>query len=117
MMQDATAVLRVQDYARARDFYKSALGFDVIDEGGDPAQFGIFRREKAQLFINAWDGPDMPFEGWRAYIHVENIAGLKQFLETAEIAIKAGPTVQPYGMEEIEIADPDGNVICFGADA
>ena len=117
MMQDATPVLRVSDYARAREFYEGKLGFQVMEEGGDPAQFGIFRREKAQLFINAWDGPEAAFDGWRAYIHVEDIAETKSFLDVAGVALKSGPAVQPYGMEEIEIADPDGNVICFGADA
>ena len=28
-----------------------------------------------------------------------------------------GPEVTFYGMREIEVTDPDGNVLCFGKDA
>ncbi|MEM7243176.1 MAG: glyoxalase superfamily protein [Pseudomonadota bacterium] len=117
MMQDATPVIRVSDYARARGFYAGQLGFDVIEEGGDPARFGIFRRDKAQLFINAWDGAGAAYEGWVAYIHVADIAATKADLDARSVAFVRGPVVTEYGMAEIEIADPDGNVICFGADA
>ena len=117
MMQDATPVLRVNDYARARNFYVDQLGFEVIEEGGDPAQFGIVRRDNAQLFINAWDGAEEHYDGWRAYIHVDNIEATKQDLDARSIARTRGPVETEYGMAEIDVTDPDGNVICFGADA
>ena len=52
----ATPVLMSGDYERSKAFYTETLGFRVIEEGGDPARFGIFERGGAVLFVNAWNG-------------------------------------------------------------
>lgn len=112
----ATPVFRVSDYQRAKAFWCDALGFVCIEEAGEPViGFGIFRREAAQIFLIAWDGPEAPYAKWRAYFHVTEFDAL-----AAEIAAKtpltSAPVLTEYGMWEFEVADPDGNTVCFGAD-
>lgn len=117
-LQRATAVLKAADYARARAFYCDRLGFAVVEEGGAPPRFGIFERDGAILFVNAWDGgPTRPGVGWAVYIHVTGLAALHR-----KLCRDGGPQptalrVTAYGMRECEIADPDGNILCFGEDA
>ena len=114
---NATPVLRVSDYARARAFYVDVLGFEVREEAGEPVTgFGILRAGQAQLFLTAWDGADTPYENWRVYLYPQDFAATVARIVAAGTAIK-GPTVTEYGMREVEVADPDGNVLCLGEDA
>ena len=117
-LERATPVLKSGDYARSRAFYEGTLGFRVLEEGGDPPRFGIFERGKSVLFVNAWKGPPKLVPGvWEAYIHVTGLDALFDELQAA-----GAPIVRPvedtvYGMREFEVADPDGNVLCFGEDS
>ena len=115
-IESATPVFRVSDYPNAKAFWQGILGFECVQEAGDPVVgFGIYRRDKARIFLIAWDGPEAEYNRWRAYFHVTDFDAL-----AAEIAAKAKltsePTLTEYNMREFEIADPDGNVVCFGAD-
>ena len=110
-------VLAASDYERARAFYRDQLGFAVVEEGGDPARFGIFRRDKSQLFVDSWNGPRTPIVGlWSAYIHAAQLAELAQEFESKGIKLSKPIRDTNYGMREFEVMDPDGNVICFGED-
>lgn len=117
-IETATPVLRVSDYQRAKAFWTEILGFDCVEEAGEPAPgFGIFRQGGARVFLEAWQGPEAPYHRWRAYFHVD---GLEDYF--AGITARGGTPSHPlttteYGMREFEITDPDGNVVCFGTDA
>ena len=114
----ATPVLAVADYPRARDHYRDCLGFTVLEEGGDPPRFGILERGGAVVFLDAWHGPPAaPGAGWSAYFHVDDVLALQAELEAAGANVVAGPRVTVYGMRELEVLDPDGHRLCFGADA
>ncbi|WP_299691339.1 glyoxalase superfamily protein [uncultured Tateyamaria sp.] len=114
---NATPVLRVSDYARARAFYVDVLGFEVREEAGEPVTgFGILRAGQAQIFLMAWNGPEAAYDSWRVYLYPENFAATVAAIRATGTAIK-GPTVTEYGMREVEVTDPDGNVLCLGEDA
>ncbi len=116
-MTAATPVLRVSDYDRARAFWRDVLGFSVMEEAGNPVTgFGIYRQDKAQVFLMAWDGPEVAYDGWRAYFHCDDLGALSERLTNAGWPFK-GPARTEYGMKEIQVTDPDGNTVCFGWDA
>lgn len=107
-------VLRVADYPRAKAFWTETLGFAVGEEGGTPARFGIFHKDNATVFVDAWHGADaVPSPGWRAYFHVEDVDA---FAAALEWPAKEGPEDKVYGMREVVVIDPDGNRLCFGQD-
>ncbi len=109
-------VLRVSDYPRARSFWTDVLGFAVREEGGEPPRFGIFHRDAATVFVDAWHGADVPpSPGWRAYLHTDDVDALAGDLATRAYASE-GPRDATYGMRELVVTDPDGNRICFGQD-
>ena len=114
-LTSAIPVLRVSDYPRARAFWTDTLDFAIIEEGGDPPRFGIFRKDTATVFVDAWHGADAaPSPGWRAYFHVDDVDG---FAESLDWPTTEGPTDTPYGMRELVVIDPDGTRLCFGQDA
>lgn len=116
-MTSATPVLRSNDYERSRSFYADGLGFKVIEEGGDPPRFGIFKRDGAVVFVDAWNGADkVPSDSWSAYIHVADLTAFATDVEQAGVIISKPLHDTVYGMREFEITDPDGNIICFGED-
>lgn len=118
VFETSTPVLGSGDYARSRNFYADLLGFGIIEEGGDPPRFGIFRRGQATLFVDAWKGAPTPTPGkWDAYIHVKNLTRLLKELETSQAPITHPIEETVYGMREFEVTDPDGNVLCFGEDS
>ena len=115
--RNASPVLRVSDYQRAKAFYMDVLRFEVTQEAGEPVVgFGIYRCGPAQIFLHSWDGPEAAWDGWRAYFYPEDLDGLIAHLDACGQPYK-GPEVTFYGMREVEVTDPDGNVLCFGADA
>lgn len=113
----STPVLRTSDYARSRAYYTDVLGYRVVEEGGNPARFGIFQRDQSMLFINGWDGgPGASPGGWDAYVHVSDLDALYQEMSRANAEICRPIEATSYGMREFEVKDPDGNVVCFGHD-
>ncbi|MEM8631303.1 MAG: VOC family protein [Pseudomonadota bacterium] len=109
-------VLRVSAYPAARTFWTEVLQFDVVEEAGEPITgFGIFRRDAATVFLMAWDGPEAPYDRWRAYFHTDAVEALAARLRDAGCNFR-GPVATEYRMREIEVTDPDGNVLCFGQD-
>ena len=109
-------VLRSGDYPRARAFWTETLGFTIGEEAGDPTSFGIFKSGAAIVFVDAWRGADPePHDGWRAYFHTDDVDALADRLRARGVAVE-GPNDRFYGMREIELRDPDGNVLCFGQD-
>ena len=116
-LTSSVPVLRVSDYPRARAFWEGVLGFDVVEEAGEPVTgFGIYRSGRAQVFLIAWDGPEATYDRWRAYFHSDDLDAMISRLDAADQPYK-GPVVTEYGMREVEVTDPDGNCACFGQDA
>lgn len=113
----ATPVLKISDYPRARAYYVEKLGFRVTEEGGDPPRFGIIQRESCILYLDSWHGAGTHVEGvWDAYIHVANLQGLLKEFEASGVTIDRPITKTVYGMNEFDVTDPDGNRLCFGED-
>ena len=115
-LTSSVPVLRSADYPAARAFWTGILGFTVGEEGGTPPRFGIFHSGKAVVFVDAWHGPDpAQHMGWRAYFHCDDVDALAASL--AAIGYPAdGPRNAVYGMRELTLRDPDGNLLCFGHD-
>ncbi|MEO0990631.1 MAG: VOC family protein [Pseudomonadota bacterium] len=115
-LTSSVPVLRVSDYPRARSFWTGPLGFTVREEAGEPTGFGILRSGHATVFLIAYDGPEARYDRWRAYFHTTDLDGIAARLGEADVRFR-GPKVTDYGMREVEVTDPDGNVVCFGQDA
>ncbi|MEM8957274.1 MAG: VOC family protein [Pseudomonadota bacterium] len=108
-------VLRAADYPATRDMLL-ALGFEIAEEGGDPPRFGIFRKDAATVFVDAWHGADAtPAPCWRAYFHTDDVLAVAERARAAGLPTE-GPVETVYAMREVTVTDPDGNRLCFGQD-
>ena len=113
----STPVLKAADYERARSHYVDRLGYKVVEDGGTPPRFGIFRRGQSTLFVDSWHGgPAESKGGWCAYVHVTGLESLLDEFRAAGAEITRAIETTTYGMREFEIRDPDGNTLCFGED-
>ena len=104
------------DSATSRSFFTLTLGFTLTEEGGSPPRFGIFNRGDATVFVDAWQGADAdPSPVWRAYFHTEDVDALAKEFAAKGVDME-GPRDTVYGMREVALRDPDGNLLCFGQD-
>jgi catechol 2,3-dioxygenase-like lactoylglutathione lyase family enzyme len=101
-------LLRCQDLDRSRRFYRDRLGLAVYREFGDPADPAlVFFIGAGLLEITA--GGTGPASGEQAlWLQVRDVAEEHRRLDAAGIVIVRAPELEPWGLLEMWIADPDG---------
>lgn len=109
----AIPVLASLDMARTLDFYATTLGFQTRHFEG--SGYGIAVRGATELHFWAC-GDKYIAENTSCYIRVADIEALYQELRTRL------PSLQPvvhtaWGMDELYVFDPDGNLIKFGQES
>lgn len=105
-------VLASLDMQRTLEFYASVLGFRV--HGFEGQGYGIAVRDQTEIHFWACDDKHIA-ENTSCYLRVPDILAVH-----AELKLKLpelGPVVRTaWGMDEIYVLDPDGNLIKFGAE-
>ncbi len=111
--------LLVADIHRSVAWYTDKIGFEVDTLWGEPPVFTIAKFGDVSLMLK--QSPDAPSvvtkredDAWNAYIWVRDIKAIEERLRGKGVAFRRGPEKTDYGCVEIEIADPDGHVLCFG---
>jgi hypothetical protein len=90
-------ILHVRSLRASQRYYRDALGFKIDWEHGDPPDFG-------SVSPGSW-----------MMIFTANVDRLHREIAGKGAIIKLPPTNMPWGMREMQVADPDGNVIRFGS--
>ncbi|MEI9974848.1 MAG: glyoxalase superfamily protein [Ignavibacteriota bacterium] len=105
----ATPIFRVSDLRASIDYYAKALGFrhDWGDEG-----FASVSRDRCHLFLCDHDQGHVGAWTW---IGVNDAEAFAEELRGRGVAIRHPPTNYPWAYE-LQVADPDGNVLRFGSD-
>ncbi|HEU0121733.1 MAG TPA: glyoxalase superfamily protein [Bryobacteraceae bacterium] len=103
-------ILRVEDMAASLRFYVEKLGFTNADWGSD--DFTSISRDDAGIYLSLGD---QGRGGAWIWIGVEDAAALHEEYKARGVAIQLPPTNFPWALE-MQIADPDGNVIRFGSE-
>lgn len=101
-------ILSVRNLRVSQAYFRDALGFKVEWDHGDPPDFGAVRRGDSVLFMcqgcqgapGSWT---MMFTGDVDHLYAE--------LREHGAIIKQPPTDMPWGLREMQVADPDGNVL------
>jgi catechol 2,3-dioxygenase-like lactoylglutathione lyase family enzyme len=105
-------ILRVADLHAAQNYYRDALGFKILWEHGEPPDFGAVGRSNMVLFMcqqcqssaGAW-----------VFTFTHDVDQLhKEFVERNAI-IRMPPTNMSWGLREMNVGDPDGNVLRFAS--
>jgi predicted enzyme related to lactoylglutathione lyase len=103
-------ILRVENMEASLRFYVGVLGFENASWGNEA--FTSVRRDGAALYLcrreqgrgRAW-----------VWIGVEDVEQLHEELKSCGVAIRLPPTNYPWALE-MQIEDPDGNVLRLGSD-
>ncbi|MEM1383921.1 MAG: VOC family protein [Pseudomonadota bacterium] len=113
----AMPVLPVRDVALAVDFYRR-VGFHIggIWPARGTPSFAIMAWGTVTLALDREGGGHGGREGWQAYLYVTDSEGLHAHLTDIGIPVERGPEEAFYGCVEIDVRDPDGNLVCFATD-
>ncbi|SNQ48013.1 Glyoxalase/bleomycin resistance protein/dioxygenase [Frankia canadensis] len=107
-------LIRPADPARSRAFYRETLGLAVYREFGPPEHPGlVFFLGSGLLEVSGRaDGrpaaaPDTP----ALWLQVRDLDAEHRRLVAAGVEIRRAPRREPWGLDEMWIADPDGTPI------
>ena len=104
----AAPILKVRDLTASLAYYVDALGFHVDWRMGEIA---CVRREETCLLLCTGDQTAGPTWVW---IGVGDAAALHEPLMASGAIVRHAPTNYEWGVE-LQVADPDGNVLRLGS--
>jgi catechol 2,3-dioxygenase-like lactoylglutathione lyase family enzyme len=118
-----TPMLVVERVEPTLAFFRDRLGFVVVndDERSAKEESAIVERGAVRLIIEAWatldaDTPESGIAGpFRAavYVRVDDVEQLVPEVADADVVVPLRHTA--YGMHEIAIREPGGNIVVFGS--
>ena len=100
-------LLRPSDPVASRAFYGELLGLAVYREFGPPEHPGVvFFLGNGLLEVSGRSG-EIP-RGLALWLQVRDVAAEHDRLAAAGVPVLRPPAVQPWGLVEMWVADPDG---------
>lgn len=118
-------LLQVFDMPASIHFYRDILGFGVVTTSatGEKFDWALLRLHGVELMLNTAhesdERPPVPDASRIAahgdtglYFGCPNLEGAYSQLRAKGLDIKE-PVIRPYGMKQLNIADPDGYNLCF----
>ena len=106
----AAPILRVDDLGASLDYYGRVLGFTV--DWRDGLGLASVSRDRCTLMLCQGD---QGHPGTWAWIGVADADALHEELLALGAIVRHAPTDYPWA-RELQISDPDGNVLRFGAE-
>jgi catechol 2,3-dioxygenase-like lactoylglutathione lyase family enzyme len=106
----ARPILNVRDLRASFAYYRDRLGFTVDWDHGDPPTFGSVSRSHGVLFL--CQGCQGTPGAWAMMFG--DVDALYRDMRARNALIRMPPTDMPWGLRELHVSDPDGNVLRFG---
>lgn len=106
----ATPIFCVADLQASIEYYVKALGFKV--DWGGTGNFASVSRGRCCIFLCE---QDQGHAGAWTWIGVSDAGALEKEYRASGAKIRHPPTNYPWAYE-MQVADPDGNVLRFGSD-
>jgi uncharacterized glyoxalase superfamily protein PhnB len=103
-------ILRVENMKVSLQFYVDVLGFENASWGND--DFTSVARDAAGLYLCR---ADQGRGGAWVWIGVDDVERLHEECKARGIAVRLPPTKRPWALE-MQVEDPDGNVLRFGSE-
>jgi predicted enzyme related to lactoylglutathione lyase len=103
-------LLRPTDAARSQAFYRDVLGLAVHREFGPPEHRGLVFFLGNGLLEVSGHADERP-RGTALWVQVRDLAAEVDRLAAAGVPVVAPPALQPWGLREATVTDPDGVAI------
>jgi catechol 2,3-dioxygenase-like lactoylglutathione lyase family enzyme len=101
-------LLRPSDLARSRRFYGESLGLAVYREFGDPENPAVvYFLGNGLLELSGTDRGELGRDV-SLWLQVRDIAMERDRLRAAGVVVTREPAVEPWGLVEMWVEDPDG---------
>lgn len=102
-------LLRPGDRERSQRFYRETLGLAIYREFGDPGSPGIvFYLGGGFLEVSGEADEDAAPSALRLWLQVRDVTEEYERLRELGVAVLRPPAVEPWGLLEMWIQDPDG---------
>lgn len=124
---DVVPHFRVRDVPTTAEYYRDVLGFEidgywdgaeVHHERGRRAVFGIVRRDRVSIHLNAADSPQpsTPVQdgAYDVYFEISDVDSFAHEARARGAQVLDGPADRVYGRRELVLRDCDGRVLAFG---
>jgi predicted enzyme related to lactoylglutathione lyase len=105
-------LLRPTDPVRSRAFYGDVLGLAVYREFGPPQNRGVVYFLGNGL-LEVSGRSDEPPRGLALWVQVRDVAAEHTRLATAGVKVTQPPRLEPWGLVEMWIEDPDGVAVAL----
>lgn len=112
--QSAVPILNVASVPASIAYNQQALGFTLEWGWGSPATFACVMRDEVRIFL-CQDGQGA--KGMWISIFVDDVDRLHEAYTASGALIRMAPTTFPWGVREMNVADPDGHTFRMGSDA
>ena len=100
-------LLRPADWDRSSAFYRDVLGLAVHREFGTPEHPGVvFFLGNGLLEVSGRS--DAPPSGMRLWLQVRDVTAEHDRLAAAGVPVLRAPRLEPWGLVESWVSDPDG---------
>jgi uncharacterized glyoxalase superfamily protein PhnB len=110
----------VPDVSSSGAHYQKVLGFKIEYSAGEPPEFALCSRGASAIMLRRVADPKLicPNERqggtWDVFCWVDDVEALHAELTLKGADLVYAPVVQPYGMKEFAVRDPNGYVLGFG---
>jgi predicted enzyme related to lactoylglutathione lyase len=101
-------LLRPADLGRSRQFYKDVLGLAVYREFGSPADPSMVFFVGGGLLEISGRAAGPPGDAVLIWLQVRDVHAEHERLAAAGARVLREPAMEPWGLTEMWIADPDG---------
>jgi catechol 2,3-dioxygenase-like lactoylglutathione lyase family enzyme len=101
-------LVRPSDPGRSRHFYRDVLGLAVYREFGPPDDPGLVFFLGGGLLEVSGRAAGPPGNSVMIWLQVRDVEAEHERLATAGVRILRAPAVEPWGLTEMWIEDPDG---------
>ena len=105
-------IFNVRSLRASQSYYRDVLGFKVDWDYGDPPTFGSVSRDHAILFM--CEGCQGSGGAW-VWMFAADVDRLYREFRAKQARVRMPPTDMPWGVREMQVADPDGNVMRFAS--
>ncbi len=102
--------LAVADVERSVAFYRDVLGFEATAVMGEPPNFALLHGGGAELAL--LQESDVKPSG--CYVYVTGVEALLKHCEAQGVNVTYPLTLEPWGVLNFVIEDPDGHRIAIG---
>lgn len=101
-------LLRPSSFDASVSFYETVLGLPRYREWGRAPGRGVVYFLGGGYLELAESGAGSPVTGMRLWLQVADVGAVHRELTAASVPVRAGPALQPWGLVEMVITDPDG---------